>query len=104
MKFSKLHENTDCYCLENAVRDKTSLFARKINKPLPTERDFLSKWEKAKLNGDLPYLPNCKDLCGFKGISMNIWTDESQKGIIEKYLTTFRITPKHKDSILIFKF
>lgn len=103
MKFNKLHENTDCNCIENAVINDSTLFARKINKPLPLEKDFLSKWEKAELNGHLPDFPNCKDLCGFKGISINAWTNESQQQIIDKYLTTFKISPKHKDSIFIFK-
>jgi hypothetical protein len=104
MNFTKLHQDTTCNCIENTENDTTTIFARKINKPEPRERDFLSKWEKVTLNGQLPTLSNCIEICGFKGISMNIWTTETQLKIIEKYVTTFQITPKHKDSIFVFKF
>ncbi len=102
MNFEKLHNDTNCNCLEDAELNLDRFFARKINKPLPTDRDFISKWEKgnAQIEWDKT---NCQLVCGLKGISINQWNEISQVEVIQKFLTTFRISPKHKDSILIFK-
>jgi len=103
MEFRKLHGDTACNCLTKAESNETDLFARKINKPFAREKDFDSKWEKGNVPFDLN--PNdCRTVCGLKGISVNIWNENSQEHVIEKFVTTFRISPRHKDSILVFKF
>jgi hypothetical protein len=98
MDFKNLLQDTDCDCLENAVQDNRHFYARKINKPAPLDRDFKSHWERGKQSVD-----NCEKICGLKGISMNLWNQTTEKAIIKKFLTTFSITPKHKDSIFVFK-
>jgi len=105
MNFNELMTDTDCNCIENAIEAADKLFARKINRPKPTANDFKSKWEKLDTIDKQHFisLSDCKRICGLKGISVNDWNKESKKSVINKFLTTFRISPKSKDSIFIFK-
>jgi hypothetical protein len=98
MTFHNLLADTDCNCLEDALQDNITVFVRKINKPIVLDKDFKTHWERGKR------AEMCKEICGFKGISINQWSEESQSAVIQKFLTTFRIAPKHKDSILVFRF
>ncbi len=98
MNFNNILNDTKCECLVKTKQDITIFFARKINKPLPLEKDFISHWERGKRADD------CKGICGFKGLSINEWNKKTEMVVINKFLTTFAISPKHKDSILIFKF
>ncbi len=103
MEFRKLHSDTACDCLADAEENCIAIFARKINKPLPRERDFESKWEKGNITFD--FNPNdCHLVCALKGVSVNLWNEASREEVIEKFVTTFSISPKHKDSILVFRF
>lgn len=98
MEFSELLKDTDCQCLENANQDNVSIFAKKINKPNPTDKDFKSHWERGKTS------IVCDEICGYKGLSVNLWNESTKEAVIKKYVTTFGISPKHKDSIFVFKF
>jgi hypothetical protein len=97
MNFNTLLQDTDCDCLENAIENNVHYFARKINKPQPLDKDFKSHWEREKRAEE------CEQICGYKGISINEWNDDTKQAIINKFLTTFSISPKHKDSIFVFK-
>ena len=97
MTFKKLHQDTECNCLESAIQDNDNLYARKINKPIPLDRDFNSHWERGK-RAEI-----CNEICGYKGLSINKWDEDSKNAIINKFLTTFGISPKHKDSIFVFR-
>ena len=97
MKFEKLLQDTECDCLERAIEDTKNLFARKINKPNPLNKDFYSHWERGKRAVE------CKNICGYKGISVNKWSENDKNAIINKFLTTFSISPKHKDGIFVFR-
>lgn len=98
MEFEQLHQDTDCDCLKDAKENYENYFARKINKPEPKDSDFKSHWERGKR------AEGCVQICGFKGISVNEWNENTKNDVIQKFLITFRITPKHKDSMLIFKY
>ena len=98
MDFKNLLRDTDCNCLDNAMQDNFRFFARKINKPNVTDKDFKSHWEREKRGDD------CETICGLKGLSINEWDENSEKAVIKKFLTTFGISPKHKDSIFVFRF
>lgn len=99
MKFERIHENIDCDCVEGAAQDLQNVYARKINKPNVLDTDLKSHWEKGSRNSG-----DCRQICGLKGLSMNIWNKDSRDKAIEKYLTTFKITTKSKNSIYLFKF
>lgn len=99
MKFGKINDDTECDCLANAVQDIENVYARKINKPNVLDADLRSHWEKGTRSDD-----GCLRVCGLKGLSINIWNEESQDSTIAKFLTTFKITPKSKNSIFLFKF
>lgn len=123
MTFQNLTNDSDCNCLEGAQADHHRCFARKINKPLPLEKDFESHWEKAKRKEfaetqweesererfewqwrESKKDENCYDVCGKKGISINLWDEALRQETIDYFATTFKITPKHKDSLLVLKF
>ena len=48
MSFNNILHDTNCKCLENTKQDISNFFARKINKPVPLDKDFKSYWEKEK--------------------------------------------------------
>ena len=98
MTFDDILKDTNCDCFKEIFEDNESLFARKINKPIPLDKDFASHWERGKR------AENCKEICGYKGLSINLWNETTKNDVIEKFLTTFSITPKHKDSIFVLKF
>ena len=98
MDFKNLLQDTNCNCLENAMQDNFRLFARKINKPNVMDKDFRSHWERELRAND------CEKICGLKGLSINEWNENTEKAVIKKFLTTFGISPKHKDSIFVFRF
>ncbi len=98
MTFNQLLHDTDCDFLANSEVKTETIFARKINKPEATANDFRTHWERGKTAEE------CDKICGLKGISINKWNENTEKDVIQKLLTTFRITPKHKDSILVFNF
>jgi hypothetical protein len=98
MIFNDILRDTNCGCIDDTIEDNGNLFARKINKPIPLDKDFASHWERGKR------AENCKEICGFKGLSMNLWNETTKNDVIDKFLTTFSITPKHKDSIFVLKF
>jgi hypothetical protein len=99
MEFDLLHEDTDCNCTDGATQDFQNLYARKINKPDISEKDLKTHWERGKRPDSL----SCVCVCGYKGVSVDSWNESSEDVVIGKFLTTFRITPRHKDSIYIFR-
>ena len=98
MTFDILHKDTNCDCVGFAEEDLDTRFARKIYKPFLREYDF-----RIKEDGSGNIL-NCKQLCGLRGISINIWNADSQEAIIQKYKTSTNFSPKNRDSICVFKF
>lgn len=101
MPFTKISDNIECSCLTDSYSDLSNTFARKVRKaPDIKEGDFKNHYERDRF----PDSNNCKDICGFHGVSVEIWSDASSKILLEKYLTTANYSPKHKNNLSIFKF
>jgi len=99
MEFESIHVDTDCNCIYGASQDIDSIYVRKISNLEVLEKDLKSHWEKGTRIDD-----DCNLICGYKGLSINIWNENSQKSIITKFLLTFGISQKSKSSLYIFKF
>lgn len=99
MTFKDFKKDTDCDCLSDAKIDINSIFARIIcNNPLE-KSDFESHWDRGKRSA------KCKDICGYKGVSMSIIVNEEiKKEIITFYSTSSTFAPNYKNKILFFKF
>ena len=109
MNFDELNKSLpeNCDCLEKSIEDLTHTYARHFNKPTVRSQDMLTKWEKYTNTNAFPKnldLNDCVELCGLKGLSVDIWNEESKEAVIQRYLKTFKIiSPKNKNAILIFK-
>lgn len=99
MEFKELQLENEEECLKDALIDLDTEFARKTNTPTLKEKDFVTKWERTGKNNI-----NKKMLCGTKGISMSKIENVSKEQIIENYVEAFKISPRYKDGLLIFKF
>ena len=101
MTFDLLHNDTDCDCRQDTKQDTLNLYVRKIEKPVLKDKDLRTHWERGKR----PDSANCVKVCGYKGMSVNIWDESSKQSIFSKFLTTFRFAPgNRKDSVFVFKF
>lgn len=100
MDFQGIHNDTACDCINDLKQDTENIYVRKINRPAIRDTDLRSHWEKGKRVDD----SDCKAVCGYKGLSVNVWNNLSEKDVIGKFLTTFGISRKSKDSIYLFKF
>ena len=67
MNFKKLHEDTKCNCISNAIDDFQDEYVRKLRKELLTEKDFLSHWERNIGNNS----KKCEEICSLKAVSIN---------------------------------
>ncbi len=100
MTFQKITDNTECDCFDKSYTDMISTFARKVRKaPAIKEPDFRNHIERNKL----PENSTCSEICGFHGVSIEIWNEDSSEVLLEKYLYTANISPSHKNNLSIFK-
>lgn len=103
MNFTILSSDNSCNCHRSASEDLVSSFVRKVeyNKELKA-RDFKTHHERGKLPGS----QDCKEVCGIRGLSIEIWNDNSREHLIEKYLRSYGISPKlkPKSQIVVFQF
>lgn len=100
MTFNKLHDGTDCKCIEGAIVDTESLFVRKVSARSPKDRDFKSHHERKKE----PELKDCESICSYRGLSVNIYKDEYIQQILEKYKISYLIAPSTGKFCLVFRF
>lgn len=102
MSYKSILEGHSCKCLANANENYTDLFARKVGDTKDFKlRDFKTHHERGK-----PVTSNlCEDICGFRGLSIELWNDESKEYIIEKFVLTVSISPmiKPKNQIGVFR-
>jgi hypothetical protein len=99
MTFENLTKDTQCNCLIDASEDTTATFARVLNKDAATEKDFFSKWDKEHRGEE------CENICGLKGVSVSkLESDIVKQEVIGLYNQIFKISPKYKKGVLIFKF
>ncbi|MFZ6008063.1 MAG: hypothetical protein ACOYU2_10485 [Nitrospirota bacterium] len=99
MTFEKLNDDTHCDCLKDAEGNYDDTFSRRINKGTLRDKDFVSKWEK----GQRPEGNDCKDVCSFKGISVNLYKN-NHDSIIKKYIQSFKISPGYRAYCCMFRF
>jgi hypothetical protein len=102
MNFQKITSLTSCECLNNLQEDNESIFIRRVgDSKVPKNGDFKADSDKKDfiLNNDL----SCKEACEKFGVSIEIWSEESQKKIIDRSITTLSIGQKLKKQICKFK-
>lgn len=101
MSFTKITDNPKCSCLSESEPDLTNTFARKVRKaPDIKEGDFRNHYERDRVPD-----PNvCEQVCGFHGVSVEIWNESSSDILLEKYQKTANYSPKHKNNLSIFRF
>ena len=102
MPFQKITEHTICDCLSGAVEDVTNLYVRSVRKaPDLKDADFRTHFERGKT----PTNENdCDELCGFHGVSIEIWNDISSPVLLKKYNYSASISPKFKKNLSIIRF
>lgn len=101
MTFNNLHIDTDCNCVGKAVEKLENIFARRVRSNPLKENDFKSKWEKKH-----PYPGNsdCEVICSHKGVSINLFSDETKDAVIKKFVTRFTFSPGSTAFCCKFKF
>lgn len=99
MKFDKLQIDTDCDCLKGAKEDTNNFYIRKISNNKITPIDFHSKWE----NGIFGESKNCNDICNYKGVSLDKYSDQNFETIKKKYIRNFKINPGRAKYLVKFK-
>jgi hypothetical protein len=99
MTFEKIGlQDDECECLSETIQDSSNQYTRKIFKPSPKEKDFLTKWEKGYRTDD------CKTLCeNIKSLSINQWNNETKNDVLKKYVKMFTLR-KGEDSAFVFIF
>lgn len=104
MTFEYLPER-ECQCLEDAFNDSSLIFARRVDKTkTPKDRHFRGKHERAEPRLPDPSVTDCEQVCGYYGISVDVWNETSQEQIWERHQRILDISPKYKNNLLIFKF
>ncbi len=102
MPFNKITENTTCECFINTTEDTTNLFVRSVRKaPDLKDADFRNNFERNKSPNDDN---NCNEVCGFHGVSIEIWNESSSPVLLEKYKYSASISPQFKKNLSIIKF
>ena len=103
MTFDNLHENTECNCTSKSQENLTDFFARKVGKAKTElkERDFKTHHERGIMAS---VLDDCSEVCGKRGLSIDIWNEQTKESILQRFMTTFAISPKLKNHLSIIKF
>lgn len=103
MNFTTISEGNNCNCHNKASENCVDVFARKVGDTKDFKsRDFRTDFERGKPLEDTA----CSELCGHRGLSINLWNDESKRYVIAKFALTLSISPmikKPKSQIGIFK-
>lgn len=102
MSFEQIIQDCSCHCTAGSQEDYHNLYIKKVDGPELRDKDFVTKWEKSHRPQDMN---DCKAVCGYKGVSVNIVNNEQD--IIETvqvYKTTLSIQPKGKSKYVVFRF
>lgn len=101
MDFKKITDTTSCNCLLDTYSNTTDSFVRKVRKsPDLKDPDFRNHIEKGKMLEDA----SCEEICGYYGVSIEIWNDSSANVLLEKYKYTASISPKSKNNLCVIRF
>ena len=94
MNFKNLLAETHCHCLEYSFENTENTFARRSGKtPSPKARDFKSYYESGKIVNDIT---NCDEVCGHRGVSLEIWNNGSRDKILAKFMQSAEISPQFR--------
>ncbi|WP_437538178.1 hypothetical protein WME79_19760 [Sorangium sp. So ce726] len=87
-------ECPQCSCVDKrAVVDCNNAFARRTSGKELKESDFLSWWDLGRRPATKPEQSRyCKDVCGYKGVSVHLYTDHDE--LMKHYRTTKAFKPK----------
>lgn len=104
MTFEKLHEGiaADCDCLAvgQCKEDCGNTYARRVQKSKPDIDDFQSYQEE---RGD-PNKADCDYLCKWRGVSINLITENNEQDVIEEWKSIISHKPKKLKSSIYCKF
>ncbi|MBK9631964.1 MAG: hypothetical protein IPO62_13020 [Saprospiraceae bacterium] len=100
MEFKNLTSDDNCDCIENSIEDTVNLYAIKTNKSELRLQDFSSYREKGR---NFPS-EKCNDICSYKGVSISLFTQETQDEVKQIYRTLFPLAPKYKPYLSVVKF
>lgn len=92
--FLAITSDTTCECLKGkAVEDRGATFCRRLRTKRPQREDFFSWWEEGR-RPNTPATANryCKDVCGYKGVSVHLFTSRDE--LKEHFNTTLKFSPQ----------
>jgi hypothetical protein len=102
MNFIKISNHTNCNCFENAVENTDDSFIRRVRRSGNlNDSDFKNHIERNKIPEDLT---DCEHVCGFHGVSIEIWNEVSSKPLMDKYLVTASFSPQIKKNLCVIRF
>ena len=101
MTFENITRGTDCKCLKNCSENTVDVFARRTgdSKELKN-KDFRTRFEGGKEVSDLK---DCDEVCGNRGLSIDLWNDSSKDVILDRYMVTNALSPRLKNHLSIIK-
>lgn len=100
-KFAKIADTTSCNCIDKLAENTLDTFVRKVGESKNVkDRDFKNYIECGKI----PSEPEkCEKVCGYHGVSIEIWNETSSGLLREKYLKTISFSPKLRKHLFVFK-
>jgi hypothetical protein len=102
MTFENMAQGENCKCLKNCTENTVDIFARRTDytKELKS-RDFKCDKDKKR---EFPNLNDCKAVCGYYGVSIDLWNENSKDILLKRYITTASFSPQHRKNLSIIKF
>lgn len=101
MEFSVIREGNTCRCIEGGEENLVQTFAHKVR---IAENLNLSDFRSPHERGRIPTENDCEMICGYRGVSFDLWDTHSKDKVLEKYNLTLDVSRKLKDRICIIKF
>ncbi|UOE49655.1 hypothetical protein MTO98_01045 [Mucilaginibacter sp. SMC90] len=102
MNFTKISNNTECDCFTKSNENTTDMFVRKVRRSENLNNaDFRNHIERGKIPEDKN---NCGEVCGYHGVSIELWNEYSSAQLKERYLQTLSFSPKSKNNLCVIKF
>lgn len=103
MNFAAISEGHNCNCHTTALENCVDTFARRVGDTKDfKDRDFRTYFERGLPSES----DSCDEVCGHRGLSINLWNDESKRFVIDKFSLTLAISPmikKPKSQIGVFQ-
>lgn len=102
MNFTKISDNTSCNCFVDASENIADTFVRKVSRSGNIkDSDFKNHIERNKTPADSN---NCEEVCGYHGVSIELWNEQSTPPLMNKYRQTAIISPQLKKNLCVIKF